>query len=151
VIKTLLTYLELEGVLQSTGPFYTEFKFQPLRPSAEILKKFDADRAEFLRRMLQSAKKGKTWFSLDADATSKSLGQPRERVIAALNYLEEQGDLIVQATGVRVGYRRLIQPKDREALISKLADRFMQRETHDIERVHSAVTLAEHPGCLTQH
>ena len=71
VVKTLLTYLELEGVLQSTGPFYTEFKFQPLRPSAEILKKFDADRAEFLRRLLQSAKKGRTWFSLDAEATAR--------------------------------------------------------------------------------
>jgi ATP-dependent DNA helicase RecQ len=151
VVKTLLTYLELEGVLQSTGPFYTEFKFQPLHPSAEILKKFDTDRAEFLRRLLQSAKKGRTWFSLDADATAKSLGQPRERIIAALNYLEEQGDLIVQATGVRVGYRRLHQPADRQGLVDTLTDRFLQREAHDIERVHSVVTLAEQPGCLTQH
>jgi ATP-dependent DNA helicase RecQ len=151
VVKTLLTYLELEGVLQSTGPFYTEFKFQPLRPSAEILKKFDADRAEFLRRLLQSAKQGRTWFSLDAEAAARSLGQPRERIIAALNYLEEQGDLIVQATGVRVGYRRLRQPADRQALVSTLADRFLPRETHDIERVQSVVALAEHPGCLTQH
>jgi ATP-dependent DNA helicase RecQ len=147
----LLTYLELEGVLHSTGPFYTEFKFQPLRPSAEILQKFDVDRADFLRRLLQSAKKGRTWFSLDAEAASRLLGQPRERIIAALNYLEEQGDLIVQATGVRVGYRRLRQPTDRKALVTTLADRFLQREAHDIERVHSVVALTEHPGCLTQH
>ena len=92
VVKTLLTYLELEGVLHSTGPFYTEFKFQPLAASAEILKKFDADRADFLRSVLQLAKKGRTWFSLDADAASRALGQPRERIIAALDYLEEQGD-----------------------------------------------------------
>ena len=147
----MLTYLELEGVLQSTGPFYTEFKFQPLRPSADILKKFDADRADFLRSLLQSAKKGRTWFSLDAEATARSLGQPRARIIAALNYLEEQGDLIVEATGVRAGYRRLHQPADRQALVATLADRFLQREAHDIERVHSVVALAEHPGCLTQH
>jgi len=151
VVKTLLTYLELQGVLQSTGPFYTEFKFQPLRPSDEILKKFDADRAEFLRRLLQSAKQGRTWYSLDADAAARSLEQPRTRIIAALNYLEEQGDLIVQATGVRVGYRRLRQPTDRQALVNTLADRFLQRETHDIERVRSVVALAEHPGCITQH
>ncbi len=48
VVKTLFTYLELEGVLQSTGSFYTEFKFQPLRPSAEILAKFDAGPCRFL-------------------------------------------------------------------------------------------------------
>ncbi|MDZ4658895.1 MAG: ATP-dependent DNA helicase RecQ [Bythopirellula sp.] len=38
VVKTLLTYLELEKILQPTGPVYTEFKFQPQKPSAEILK-----------------------------------------------------------------------------------------------------------------
>jgi ATP-dependent DNA helicase RecQ len=150
-VKTLLTYLELEGILQSTAPFYTEFKFQPLRPSSEILKKFDAARAEFLRGVLRSARKGRTWFSLDADAASRALGQPRSRIIAALNYLEEQGDLVVQATGVRVGYRRLDQPADRGALVARLSKRFLQREAHDIARVHSVVALAEHDGCLTQH
>jgi ATP-dependent DNA helicase RecQ len=143
--------LELEGILHCTGPFYTEFKFQPLRSSAEILQKFDAARAEFVRSILQLAKKGRTWFSLDADAASRTLQEPRERIITALNYLEEQGDLIVQATGVRVGYRRLQQPTDRTALAELLIDRFLQRETHDIARVESVVALAEHDACITQH
>jgi ATP-dependent DNA helicase RecQ len=151
VVKTLLTYLELEGVLHCTGPFYTEFKFQPQRPSAEILKKFDADRADFVRDILRLAKPGRTWFSFDADAACRTLEQPRERIIAALNYLEEQGDLILQATGVRVGYRRLHQPADRKALIQTLSDRFAQRETQDIARVESVVAMAEHEGCLTQY
>ena len=32
VVKTLLTYLELDGYLASTGPFYAEYKFQCLKP-----------------------------------------------------------------------------------------------------------------------
>jgi ATP-dependent DNA helicase RecQ len=151
VVKTLLTYLELEGVLQSTGPFYVEFKFQPQRPSAEIIAKYDPARAEFLRGLFRSAKKGKTWFALDADAAAKSLGEPRERIVAALNYLEEQGDLVVQATGVRLGFRRLRQPRERSVLAETLADRFLEREAHDIERVASVVALAEQEGCLTSH
>ena len=98
-MKTLITYLELDGILQSTGSFYSEFKFQPQRPSAEILAQFDADRAEFLRSVFACAKFGKTWFSLDADAAARQLKQPRERIVAALNYLEERGDLVVEATG----------------------------------------------------
>ena len=151
VVKTLLTYLELEGILQSTGSFYTEFKFQPQRPSAEILAKFDAARADFLRGVFRCAKRGRTWFSLDADAASRQLGQPRERIVAALDYLEQRGELIVQATGVRQGFRRLEQPADRQTLVDSLAERFLERESHDIARVHSVVTLAEHDGCLTQH
>jgi ATP-dependent DNA helicase RecQ len=151
VVKTLITYLELEGILQSTGSFYSEFKFQPQRASAEILAKFDAARADFLRDLFRCAKRGRTWFSLDADAASRQLGQPRERIVAALDYLEQQGDLIVQATGVRQGYRRLEQPADRQTLVGSLAQRFLEREAHDIARVRSIVTLAEHDGCLTQH
>ncbi len=149
VVKTLLTYLELEGILRSTGQFYTEFKFQPRRPSAEILAQFDADRAEFLRGVFRAARKGKAWLTLDAEAAARKLGQPRERIVAALNYLEERGELIVEATGTRQGFRRLRQPSDRNALIDTLAERFLQREAHDIARVESVVALAEHNGCTT--
>jgi ATP-dependent DNA helicase RecQ len=149
VVKTLLTYLELDGVLQSTGPFYAEFKFQPQRSSQEILAKFDAPRAAFLGQLFRSARRGKTWYTLDAAEASRQLGEPRERIVAALNFLEESGDLIVQAAGVRQGYRRLRQPRDRQTLIESLAERFTERESHDVARVESVVTFAEHNGCLT--
>ncbi len=149
VVKTLITYLELDGVLQSTGSFFAEFKFQPQRPSVEILAQFDADRAEFLRSLFACAKFGKTWFSLDADAAGRQLKQPRERIVAALNYLEERGDLVVEATGVRQKYRRLQLPHDRAGLVESLAERFLEREANDVARVESVVALAERDGCVT--
>ncbi|MEX2317928.1 MAG: RecQ family ATP-dependent DNA helicase [Pirellulales bacterium] len=151
VVKTLLTYLELEGILQATGPFYAEFKFQPQRPSTEIISKYDPARAEFLRGIFRAARKGKTWFTLDADAAAKTLAQPRERIVAAINHLEERGDLVVEAIGVRLGFRRMQIPADRSALADSLANRFLEREAHDIERVASVVALAQHDGCLTSH
>jgi len=149
VVKTLLTYLELDGILQSTGPFYTEFKFKPLRSSAEILAKFDPARAEFLGNLFRAAQKGTTWFTLDATLVAKNLGVERERVVAAIGYLEQEGDMIVQATGVRQGYCRLRQPEDQRELIEGLAERFLLREQHDIARVEDVVSLAESPGCIT--
>ncbi len=149
VVKTLITYLELDGILQSTGSFYSEFKFQPQRPSAEILAQFDPQRAEFLRKLFACAKFGKTWFSLHADEAARRLQQPRERIVAAFNYLEERGDLVVEAAGVRHAYRRLKQPRDRAALVDALTERFFERESNDIARVESVVSLAEQGGCLT--
>jgi len=148
VAKTLITYLEMEGILQSTGACYAEFRFQPQRPSAEILAQFDSARAEFLRGVLKCAKFGKTWFTLDADAASRQLKEPRERIVAALNYLEEKGDLIVEATGARQKYRRLKLPKDRMELVAGLAERFLEREANDVARVENVVSMAEHDGCL---
>src|SRR3990172_3294980 len=52
VVKTLFTYLELDGVLRSTGSFYSAFKFQPRRSTAEIVAQFDAGRAERGRAQL---------------------------------------------------------------------------------------------------
>ena len=44
VVKTLLTYLELEDVLQATSPFYSQYKFQPQKSSPEMLGQFDSPR-----------------------------------------------------------------------------------------------------------
>lgn len=150
VVSTLLTYLELEGVIQSTGPFYSEFKFQPQKTSQEILTRFDGERADFLRRVFYHARKGRTWFSLDVEQIARSIGEPRERIVGALSYLEESGDLVLQAAGVRQGYRVLAAPDDPAALCASLNSRFQKREDSDIARLRQMIEFAEHEGCLTR-
>lgn len=151
VVRTLLTYLELDGLLRTTGPFYSEYKFQPLRPSAAILADFDADRAAFLRRLFQCARPGKTWLSIDVLQAAQALAEPRERIIAALGYLEERGDLTLQVAGVRQGYRRLAMPGDLNRLVDTTYERFMHRERQDIARVHQVLDFAGHDGCLVEY
>ncbi len=151
VIKTLLTYLELDGIIQSTGPFYTEYKFQPQRSSAEIFALVSGERAEFLKKIFRFAKKGPKWFALDLARVSETIGEPRERIVAALNFLEERGDLIVQVAGLRQGYRRLKMPDDVDRLIETLNERFQRREENDIVRTEQVLAYAGHDGCLTQY
>ncbi|MBV8608505.1 MAG: RecQ family ATP-dependent DNA helicase [Singulisphaera sp.] len=150
VVQTLLTYLELEGVLEATGPFYAEYKLQPLRPSQEILARFDAHRADFLRRLFKRLSKGRTWLALDVAAAVRDLGEPRERIIAALNYLEEQGDIVLQVSGVRQGYRRAQAVPDVGRLCETMSGRFLERERRDIDRVRRVLEYAEAEGCLTR-
>jgi ATP-dependent DNA helicase RecQ len=151
VVKTLLTYLELEDVLQSTSPFYSEYKFQPQKTSQEILRQFDAQRAAFLGDVFRHAVKGRTWFSLDLEKVSRATGQPRNRIVSAITYLEEKGDLVVEAAGVRQGYRLKQQPGDLPQLCEELSGRFQQREEHDIARIRGVLAYAETDGCLTCH
>ena len=150
VVETVLTYLQLDGVIEATGPFYAEYKFQPTRPSGEILAKFDGRRADFLRRMFAQAEKGKTWFKLDVMRVAAATGEPRERVVAALNYMEEQGDLTLQVAGVRQGYRLRRADADVNALAETLSERFGERERRDAERLATVVAFAERPGCRTR-
>ncbi|MFO0810795.1 MAG: ATP-dependent DNA helicase RecQ [Gemmataceae bacterium] len=150
VVETLLTYLELEGVIAATGPFFREYKFQPLKPSADILAKFDGPRAEFLGKLFRRAKKAKTWFNLDVPAAAKALGEPRGRIVAALNYLEEQGDLTLKVSGASIGYRLVKPPADAKKLGARLAERFVEREKRDVERLAMVLNLSQHPGCWSR-
>ena len=149
VVKTLLTYLELEKVIESTGPFYTGYKFQPQRPSNEIIADFDEKRADFLRQIFRHAKKGKIWFSLDVNEVSEFIGESRDRIIAALNHLEEKDYIVLQASGIRQGYRLRRIPEDMPAFCESLSKRFLKREKNDITRIHGILKYAEHESCLT--
>jgi len=151
VIKTLLTYLELQGVIESTGPFYSNYKFQPKRTSEDIFARVGEERSGLLRRVFRHAQKATKWFTLDVDTVSTLIGEPRDRIVAALSYLEETGDLELQVAGVRLGYRMRQRPEELAGLCETLNDRFEQREENDLGRVRHILAFAQHEGCLTRH
>jgi len=150
VVNTLLTYLELEGLIESTAPFYTEYAFQPLKPSKEILAGFDQERADFLSSLFKSAKKGKIWFSLEIDDVARRLDAPRSRIVSAISYLEEKGELRVKVAGARQGYRRTQKPVDKQAVKRSLVERFETRERNDIQRVSEVLTFVSASECLVR-
>ncbi|MDA0322332.1 MAG: RecQ family ATP-dependent DNA helicase [Verrucomicrobia bacterium] len=150
VISTLLTYLELRGIIASTGPLYNEYKFQPNTGSAEMLQGFDEARTRFLRAMFSKAEKGRTWFSIDIAATASELGEKRERLVAALNYFEEKGDLTLKVAGLRHGYRFVKRPDSTEDLAQAIFARFQESETRDIARLGQVVELASMQTCTVR-
>ena len=83
----------------------------------------------------------------DRAGTGRVAGADRCRV----NYLEESGDLLLQATGLRQGYRLLSKPPDCGASARMLGSRFQKREDNDVGRIHRALRYAQEPGCLTRH
>lgn len=147
VVRTLLTYLELEGFLAGGTPFYSTYKFQPLETSSQILSHFDNQRRQFLERLFRHAKKGRTWFRIDLDRAAKALQEPRERVIRALDYLGERGWILLQAAGTRNRYSRLKLPEDPIALAGQLHARTLERERQELARLGQVMQLARLADC----
>jgi ATP-dependent DNA helicase RecQ len=150
VVSTALTYLELDGLIASTAPFYTSHQWRFLRPREEIVARFDPERQAFLGRLFDRAKVGRTWHTLDASDAAIAEGGERERMLKALNHLEEHGDIELRATGVRQGYRMVHVPDDPAAVWLELRRRFAAREQSDIKRVQTVTGLLEQPGCLVR-
>jgi ATP-dependent DNA helicase RecQ len=116
-----------------------------------MLARFDPTRQDFLRALLKSARQLKTWWRIDLQQAAQATGADRAKIIAALNYLEEQGDLKLEVSGARHGYRRLKQDIDLKALAQSLVARFADRERRDIHRLKTVLDFAAVQSCRTRH
>ncbi|HEX2569840.1 MAG TPA: ATP-dependent DNA helicase RecQ [Polyangia bacterium] len=149
VVKTLVTYLELDGLAKQTTPIYAEYKWKYLTPRDRVLAQFDEARRRFLDAVFAAATEGRTWARLDLAEAAERLGEPRERLVRALDYLAEKGHLELQATGLRQRLVVLRRPDDRAALIGSLVERFETLEAREVARLQEVVDFVEGDGCHT--
>jgi len=176
VLRTALTYLELLGVFRQGTPFYSGYRLRPSLPTTELVAQFKGEPARFLEALLKHAKRGRTWLSFDPEALAGSLGQPRERIIRALEVLEERGYGVLEASDLRHRFSRAnssntgttgsngatpasttgsnsaqganVAP-DLDTLVSELVTRFERREANEIQRIAQVLRLVHTPGCLS--
>jgi len=148
VLKTILTYLELEGFLRQGTPFYAGYGVRPAGDSFdEAFAGFDDARADFLRRLVASGRTARVWTTIDPDASAAALGEERGRIVAALGYLEEQGLVEVKPADARQRYTLLDRPSSPDALLDRLVERFERREHAETERIARVVSLVTNDSC----
>jgi ATP-dependent DNA helicase RecQ len=157
VIETVITHLELLGVLRPLGSFYASYQFRLLRPETVILAQHTPERQAFLRRLLHCGKRGTKWTTLNPDEAASELAEPRDRILKALTWLEESGSIELKPSGSRQRYRLSggqqqsgSAEADLERLTQSMQELFAVREARDLERLQGVLDFAGHRGCLTQ-
>jgi len=149
VLRTLLTYLELLGVLRQGTPFYAAYEARPLEPLDAIFARVSGEPRQFIQRVFGAAKHGRIWYSFDPSVLAQTLGAERERVVRALHYLEEHGAVELRTSEVRLRFTRVSASEPTDALVATLLDRFERRETQEIARLQQVLALVTEPGCQT--
>jgi ATP-dependent DNA helicase RecQ len=147
VLRTLLTYLELRGHLETGTPFFSVYEFKPLMPSASMLAAFDPGERAFIKAVLSHSKKARVWFRIDVEATARSLGVDRNRVVVVLDSLSERQMIELQSKGVRHRFSVRRAPDDAAELAAALYAQTTQRETSEIGRLNQVIDLIGHDGC----
>jgi ATP-dependent DNA helicase RecQ len=149
VLKTVLTYLELDGALRQGTPFYAGYRLRPLGDATldQICGGFDESRAAFLRRLFATGKTGRTWTTLAPADAAAQLGEDRSRILAALEYLDQRSMIELQPSDVRQRYTILALPQSTAELVERLLERFAQRERAEIGRIEDVLALVTHDGC----
>ena len=153
VLETILTYLEMEGILRPVGSFYSGCRVQFVQDEDRILAGHQPAQQTFLRRLFAAGKRGYKYLTLNLDDAAATMQEPRERLQKALTWLEESGDIQVKPTTLRHMFKKQTGAAEANPhnIAVRLAQRFLDREARDIARLEEVLAFATHPGCLTQH
>jgi ATP-dependent DNA helicase RecQ len=149
VVKTLVTYLELDGYVKQSTPVFSEYRVRLLVPRAELLGAFDERRRAFLESLLDAGVAGRTWLTIDLEQAAVATAEPRPKLVRALDYLAEKSLAEVATSGVRHKLAILRRPESLSGLVDDLVERFEQIERNDVERLEGVVEFVEGEGCHT--
>ncbi len=141
VVRTLLTYLELQGVLESTAPRYECYKFKPLTSSAQMLQKLEGERREFAASVLALTVKKKIGFEISLPQAADRLKCERSRIIKMLDYFADQGWIELDVSGLVHGYRKIEQLAEPELLTQELYQYTLEREIGELARLEEVFEL----------
>ena len=151
VLRTLLTYLEIDGYLEERTPIYQKYQFAPLMPSAQILGHFEGAEHRYVHNVLAMSVAARKWFTIDIDLTAERTGTDRRRVIDLLDRLGERGFIEMKPSGLVHRYTRVRDDIDLPAVTADLAERMRRRTERDLERLDAVVAFAESPNCLASN
>ena len=152
VVETVITYLELDGLLRPTRAFYESTQVQFLKTESAILGALNDDRRRFLTALFAAGRRGPKYLTLELETAAQKLGEPRERIVKALTWLEETGAITQKPAGLRHGFRLCgdAAQRDPAAVAAHQAELFAQRETRDSQRLAQILDFASAPGCITR-
>ncbi|MFK8111167.1 MAG: ATP-dependent DNA helicase RecQ [Rubripirellula sp.] len=147
VVRTLLTYLELDGYIKATSPRYDQYKIKPLVTSDTILNHFKGEPREFAAGVLSCLTKGRTWFTLNMVLAARKLGTDRARVVKAIDYMSDRGWMEVKVSELVHGFRWLRQIEQPKTLADDLFARLAKREEGEVSRLDGVFQIAKANAC----
>lgn len=149
-LKTLLVYLELLNIIKPTYSYFAEYKFKFLIPEAEVIEYFKEERRDFIRAIFTTADRAKIWSSINFDTLNQSYASDRQRVLKAINYLDEKGMIELQSKQMTQVYQILDSEFDGQALTATLSARFIDKEVSEVARINQLVALFTSTECLSR-
>ena len=148
-LKTLLVQLELAGVIEPMYAYFADFKIKLLQPMAQILAGFNEQRQQFLSTIFKATQFKKVWGSLSFDTLLQDKSIERNRVIAALEYLQEQQKIVLETSRMTEVFKINNHELNDPSLAKNLYDYFVDKEVKEIKRIAALVRFFQLDTCLS--
>ena len=149
VIATVMSYLEIDGILEATGSSHATYRAKLLTTVAKIRAGRTRPEQIFIQQLLDSGAMKRGWLTFQPTLLAEEFGVSRDKIVAILNALHAAGELALEVSGVRHGYCLKKPPGDLKVLAGSLVAKFQARELADLARLRQVLGLSAHRGCLT--
>ncbi len=149
VISTVLTYLEMDGLIEATGVFYQTYRVKFLRTQSQILAGRPSAERKRMEQLLAQGEAKRGWSCFEPSIIAEELGISRTKIVAMISDLEKAGDVLLETSGVRHGYRLRKTEIDMSRLTAGLIEKFQAREQADLTRIKQVLDLSASRNCIT--
>ena len=147
-VRTVLAYLELDGIISRSGSFHCHLRVKPLRTLDQIVAGCAKKEQLLVRKLFGAAESayGSLHFKLYEIATSTGIS--REKSLQIITDLADAGDIRLEQRGLREVF---LMNKKWDAsiapVIENITDRFEARAQFEFARIRSVVKYAESRKC----
>ncbi len=150
-LKTLLVQLELLGVLQPMYSYFANFRFKFLKSRESILAMFKGERRMFLETVFEHSPIKKVWGSPDFEALFQNYSCDRDRVVTALDYLQQKQLIELETKRMTEVFRVDQQALSVAGLAEELHLYFTEKEQKEVKRIATLVRFFELDRCLSHN
>ncbi len=148
VIETVLTHLELDGLLLAEGSYHAVMSFRLLTEEPRLLAGRSPLEQRHIRALLSRRETGRKWVRVAAEPEPLPAG-----IESLLQALHAAGEIELRPSGVRRRYRLTAKGKSAEPseVAARMIESFARQEQSALERLRQVREFATQRGCLTRH
>ncbi|MFT5597739.1 MAG: ATP-dependent DNA helicase RecQ [Chitinophagales bacterium] len=150
-LKTLLVQLEILAVMRPLYAYFADFKYKFLQDKQAILQQFEGERRTFLEAVFANSQMKKVWGSLNFDSMYQAYGADRNRVVKAMEYLQENNMIELETKLITEVYQVDVQKLADLELAQNLTTYFVDKEQKEIKRIAALLRFFELDRCLSNN
>lgn len=149
-LKTLLVHLEMLGIIKSKYTYYAQYRFHFVASREKIEAIFKGERKDFIKAIFNYSKAARKWTSVDIKNISENYNCDRQRINAALDFLDQKNLIKLEASLLTESYD-ILKTVDVDELSKKLNLIFINKENQEIEKLNSLIAFFENDTCISKN
>lgn len=150
-LKTLLVYFEILNVIVPKYSFYASYRFKNILSRSDILARFKGERVNFLNAIFEYSDSARVWTTVNFDNIIKNYSTDRNRIVSALDYLNDQGMISLEVSQMTEVYGINHSLLENEDLCNVVYNKFVQKEKVEINRIAEMIEMFGSNSCISKN